>query len=96
MRYASQGQLVEDKDGKTPRYRILGIWNKPDPHTLEITELPIGVWTQGFKKFLETLLQPEKKRQYALVKVGALPSCASWQSDCSNGFVSPRLMIFVS
>jgi hypothetical protein len=23
-------------------------------------------------------------------------SCASWQSDCSNGFVSPRLMIFVS
>jgi DNA topoisomerase-2 len=67
-----QGSLVDDTDGKIPRYRVTGVWNKPDSHTLEITELPIGVWTQHYKKFLETLLEAGKKRTFAVVKVRLL------------------------
>ena len=48
------------------RYRIV------DFKTVEITELPIGTWTDDYKEFLETLLidyAPAKKRK----TVQALP-----------------------
>ncbi|KAJ3018452.1 DNA topoisomerase 2 [Thoreauomyces humboldtii] len=41
---------------ETKRYKISGIWRKIDDLTLEITELPLGSWTQTYKEFLEGLL----------------------------------------
>lgn len=38
------------------RYRICGVINKIDAETVEITELPVGSWTQTYKEFLETMM----------------------------------------
>ena len=38
------------------KYRVTGTWSKLDAETLEITELPIGTWTQSYKEMLEGML----------------------------------------
>ncbi|VWU52190.1 DNA topoisomerase 2, putative, partial [Hepatocystis sp. ex Piliocolobus tephrosceles] len=48
-----------EPNGKTG-YDSVGIINKIDDETLEITELPIKRWTQDYKEFLEELLTDEK------------------------------------
>lgn len=52
------------------RYKVSGIWRKTDETTLEITELPIGMWTQAYKEMLEGMLNPssEKGNTEALIK----------------------------
>ena len=47
-------------------YITVGDYKLVDYKTVEITELPIGTWTDDYKEFLETLLvdySPPKKRQ---------------------------------
>jgi len=44
-------ELEEDN-----RYITTGIWKRV-VNTVEITELPIGKWTQNYKEFLETLVE---------------------------------------
>ena len=39
------------------RYISTGCWSKVNPTTIEITELPIGKWTQNYKEFLEGLIE---------------------------------------
>ncbi|KAJ3153619.1 DNA topoisomerase 2 [Geranomyces variabilis] len=43
-----------ERDGE--RYKVSGVVNEIDDTTIEITELPLGVWTQSYKEFLEGLL----------------------------------------
>jgi DNA topoisomerase-2 len=43
-------QIAADK------YRATGTWRKVDAETLEITELPLGTWTQSYKEMLEGML----------------------------------------
>lgn len=43
-------QIAADK------YRVTGTWCKVSGETLEITELPIGTWTQNYKEMLEAML----------------------------------------
>ncbi len=43
-------QIAADK------YRVSGTWRKVDAETLEITELPLGTWTQSYKEMLEGML----------------------------------------
>lgn len=38
-----------------------GIIEQVDDNTVRITELPVGVWTQSYKEFLETLLAGSEK-----------------------------------
>ncbi|KAI8823024.1 DNA topoisomerase, partial [Fimicolochytrium jonesii] len=38
------------------KYKISGVLNKLDDTTVEITELPLGSWTQTYKEFLEGLV----------------------------------------
>jgi DNA topoisomerase-2 len=52
------GGIVEAGPGK---YKVTGIWNKVNDTTLEITELPIGSWTQPYKDFLESLLDDTER-----------------------------------
>lgn len=47
-----KGEIEDIGDAK---YRIAGIFNI-EGDTLEITELPIGMWTQTYKEFLDELL----------------------------------------
>lgn len=41
------------------RFKISGTWRKIDDATLEISELPIGTWTQSYKEMLEQMLAGE-------------------------------------
>ena len=42
-------------------YITKGIYNILDDNTIEITELPIGKWTDDYKKFLDSMLNDDKK-----------------------------------
>ncbi len=48
---------------KKQNYIITGVYEKIDDDKLEITELPIGVWTQNYKEYLETLLEAGEKQK---------------------------------
>ena len=50
------------------KYVIKGIYNKISDNKIEITELPIGTWTQDYKEFLETLMEVKEKGKKPLVK----------------------------
>ena len=39
------------------RYITSGVWNRLNGTTIEITELPIGKWTQNYKEFLDNLVE---------------------------------------
>lgn len=55
------GAIEEQGTGK---YKVTGVWNVSEEangfRTLEITELPVGSWTQPYKDFLEGLVDQEK------------------------------------
>lgn len=54
-----KGKIVpNEKTG----FETIGIINKLDDETLEITELPVRKWTQDYKEFLEELLTDEKNQ----------------------------------
>ncbi|CAH7676316.1 DNA topoisomerase II [Phakopsora pachyrhizi] len=47
------GQIIRE----TPhRYKVVGEWNEIDDETIEITELPVRVWTVPYKADLETMI----------------------------------------
>ena len=56
-------------DSKKGNYRISGVYEKKDENTVEITELPVGTWTQSYKELLEALVAGTDKAE-AIVKVG--------------------------
>ena len=48
---------IEPKTGKdTGSYAVRGGFTVVDENTIEVTELPVRVWTSGYKAFLETML----------------------------------------
>ena len=49
------------------KYRVTGVMRRIDSRTLEITELPIGVWTQSYKEFLESCMQKETPSSIPLI-----------------------------
>jgi DNA topoisomerase-2 len=53
-----QGKIKKDKQGKT--YISKGIYVVSDSKII-ITELPVGMWTDKYKEFLETLVIDSKK-----------------------------------
>lgn len=55
------GDIVEKEPGKFVAYGKLNV--RPDG-VINITELPVGVWTQQYKKFLEDLREKELVLQY--------------------------------
>lgn len=44
---------VHAKKGLTGRYIVRGKFERIEPHTIAILELPVGTWTQNYKTFLE-------------------------------------------
>jgi len=50
-----QGQIIPNQDKRKKGYVSTSNWRRVDDQTLEITELPIGVWTVDFKSHLESL-----------------------------------------
>jgi DNA topoisomerase II len=46
------------------KYTSTGVWTRSSGTTVEITELPIGKWTQNYKEFLETLIEANEIIDY--------------------------------
>ena len=56
-------------DPRTKGYRMSCPWKYTStPGQIEITELPLGVWTEDYKEFLEGLLVPSEKRKEPLIR----------------------------
>jgi len=59
------GDIVEFNNKGTISYKTIGKYSIIDKNTIEITELPIGKWTNSYKEFLEGLIienKPESKK----------------------------------
>ena len=50
------------------KYLIKGVYEKIDKNTIRIIELPIGTWTDDYKKFLESLVDTRKGKKTGHVK----------------------------
>ena len=50
------------------RVAVSGLYEVQDESTIRITELPVGTWTEDFKKHLEALAEPPSKTKKGLVK----------------------------
>jgi DNA topoisomerase-2 len=57
--YGFQGEIIKVNN---KQYISKGKYNIVNYKTLEVTELPIGMWTEDYKNFLETLLIDYEKR----------------------------------
>lgn len=55
-----KGPIVEHPDNPN-NYRAMGLIEEVDDHTLEISELPIGFWTQNMKEYLEKAIAGDEK-----------------------------------
>lgn len=49
-----KGSVQSQDEGK---YNIIGVYKRVTPTHLQITELPVGVWTDDYKIFLDKLLE---------------------------------------
>jgi DNA topoisomerase II len=49
-------------------YAISGIYTKLNDTTLEVTELPVGKWTQQYKEFLEELMDTDGGKKEPFIK----------------------------
>jgi DNA topoisomerase-2 len=56
-----KGTIVKEAEHK---YISTGVWKRLTPTSIEITELPIGKWTQTYKEFLETLIETNEIIDY--------------------------------
>lgn len=55
---ATSTYKVATKFDNSNSHQIQGKWKRVSKDTLEITELPIGRWTQPYVTFLESLMSP--------------------------------------
>lgn len=56
-----QGTIVPSEErGREKSFDVTGVYNILSETELEITELPIGVWTRNYKTFLEDLAQKDE------------------------------------
>jgi DNA topoisomerase-2 len=46
------------------KYITTGVWTRLNTTTIEITELPIGKWTQSYKEFLDSLVESNEIIDY--------------------------------
>lgn len=56
-----RGEIQSLKDG---RFIANGVCNDLGENSIEITELPVGTWTQTYKEYLESLVQNGTVRDY--------------------------------
>ena len=58
---------IEDNK-KNNKYLIKGVFEKIGENKIRITELPVGIWTQDYKEYIESLIDQKKKDTKAIVK----------------------------
>jgi DNA topoisomerase-2 len=65
--FKGQIELNVSKKGEVS-YAISGILGKVNETTIQVTELPIGKWTQQYKEFLETMLDTDGGKKEPFIK----------------------------
>ena len=60
-----KGKIIEVKNNE---YLSKGCYKILDDKTIEITELPIGVWTDNYKKYLDGLIYDKTKKEHTNCK----------------------------
>ena len=64
-----KGSIELFNDNKnTKKYLIRGVYKKLTDNKILITELPVGIWTQDYKEYIESLLDSKKKDYKPLIK----------------------------
>ena len=58
-----KGNISEVYSSKNKKYIVKGVYNKINETKLQITELPIGTWTDDYKEFLESLIDKKKDQK---------------------------------
>ena len=58
-----RGKIVKKSKGKG--YFTKGIFRQKSVNTIEVTELPIGTWTENYKEFLDSILIDSKQGKKA-------------------------------
>ena len=71
---------VFKKDEKT--YVSKGLYKVVSPSVIEISELPIGRWTEDYKEFLESLMPERGEKDIKKKKKG--PVVLDYQNHCSD------------
>jgi DNA topoisomerase-2 len=71
-----KGTITHENDHK---YISTGVWTRTNPTTIEITELPIGKWTQVYKEFLESLIEANEIIDY--------------KNNCDDRFVNFKIIM---
>lgn len=56
-----RGKIESISSGK---YKVTGTWRLANATTLEVTELPVGVWTQSYKEQLESMVAANTIKDY--------------------------------
>ena len=56
-----KGTIVQESEHK---YISTGLWKRINNTTIEVSELPIGKWTQTYKEFLESLIEANEIIDY--------------------------------
>ena len=52
----------------TKKYLIKGVYKKINSNTINITELPVGLWTEDYKEYIEGLIDNKKRDSKILIK----------------------------
>ena len=70
---------IKDNDGE--KYKTFGIYENLDKTTMRITELPIGVWTDDYFKFLDSItrIDPKKPMKTDMIQ--------SWDHSCGTNTI---------
>jgi DNA topoisomerase-2 len=58
-----KGTIIKESDDGT-KFISTGVWKRINTTTIEITELPIGKWTQVYKEFLDSLVEENEIIDY--------------------------------
>jgi len=66
-------------ENESGRYLTTGVWKRINPTSIEITELPIGKWTQVYKEFLESLVETDEIIDY--------------KNNCDDKFINFKIIM---
>ena len=70
---------TDDSASTAAKYLIKGCYTILDDKKIRITELPVGTWTDDYKKFIEQLIEPVAKKSDAAGSASTSASTATIQ-----------------
>ena len=73
--------------GKSYGYLTKGVYHCPNITTMVITELPIGMWTEDYKEFLDSITIDVKKTKGTKITIMSKQFLKSYQNHSTESDV---------